>query len=189
VHDDRYEGGVVNTRDAVELISSAFSEPGSTWLELGAGEGTFTRALAELVGPRGRIYAVDREPSAVAALERWAATGVGNVIPVAADFAQSFKLPGLHAPMLHGLLFANSLHFVRNAEVVVARLAAWLKPGGRVVFIEYDRRSADRWVPFPIPIARLAKLAAGARLSNPRITATRPSVYGGDLYVAVAQAL
>ena len=29
-------------------------------------------------------------------------------------------------------------------ERVLARLAAWVRPGGRVVFVEYDRRAASR---------------------------------------------
>jgi hypothetical protein len=84
------------------------------------------------------------------------------------------------------MLFANALHFVPQADEVLARLTAWVKPGGRVVFIEYDRRAPSRWVPYPIPAAALPALAAAAGLSVPTITATRPSTYSGELYVAVA---
>ena len=40
-----------------------------------------------------------------------------------------------------------------------------LRPGGRVVLVEYDRRAHSRWVPYPIPIARLPEPAASAGLS------------------------
>jgi ubiquinone/menaquinone biosynthesis C-methylase UbiE len=179
----------MNVHDAAALIAEAIPKRDSTWADLGAGEGTFTRALAELLGPNCRIYAVDRDARAVAALERWVATAKANVIPVSADFTRPFELPALAEPQLDGMLFANSLHFVRNADVVLARLATWVRPAGRVAFVEYDRRGPNRWVPYPIPVARLAVLAAWAGLSTPIITARRPSAYGGDLYVAAAERL
>jgi ubiquinone/menaquinone biosynthesis C-methylase UbiE len=179
----------VNTRDAVALIAGAIPQRGGTWADVGAGDGTFTRALAELLGPGSRIYAVDRDAGAVAALGRWAAKAAPNVIAVAADFTRPFDLPGLEEPKLDGMLLANALHFVRDVDVVLARLAGWLHPGGRVVIVEYDRRAASRWVPYPIPPARLPAVAASAGLTPPTITATRPSLFGGTLYVAAADRL
>jgi ubiquinone/menaquinone biosynthesis C-methylase UbiE len=179
----------VNTSDAAALIAEAIPERGGVWADVGAGEGTFTRALAELLGPDSTIYAVDRDASAVAALEHWAPTAKAKVMPVAADFTRPFDLPGLDEPLLDGMLLANALHFVRDAHVVLARLAAMVKPGGRVVFVEYSRRAASRWVPYPISPARLAELASAAGLSTPTVTATRPSDYGGEIYVAVAERL
>jgi SAM-dependent methyltransferase len=174
----------VNTRDAIALIAGAIPRETGTWADFGAGDGTFTRALTELLGPDSRIYAVDRDASAVAALARWAAKDAPNVIPVTADFTRPFDLPGLGETRLDGMLLANALHFVRNADVVLARLAAWVRPGGRVVFVEYDRRVPNPWVPYPIPSARLPALAASAGLSTPTITSTRRSAFGGILYVA-----
>ena len=176
----------MNTRDAAALLAGAEPERSGMWADLGAGEGTFTRALAELLGPDSTIYAVDRDAKAVAALERFALTARAKVIPVAADFTRPFELPGFRKKLLDGILLANALHFVRDADVVLARLAAIVKPGGRVVFVEYDRRAASRWVPYPIPVERLPALAASAGLSTPAFTASRPSAYSGDIYVATA---
>ena len=170
------------------LIRGAIPRPGGTWADLGAGDGMFTRALVGLLGPTSRIYAIDRDPGAVAALERWATADAANVIPVVADFTHP-DLPGFEGSILDGMLFANALHFVPDADIVLARLAAWLRPGGRVVFVEYDRGRASRWVPYPIPAARLPALAASAGLSTPAITDTRPSAFGGLLYAAAADRL
>jgi SAM-dependent methyltransferase len=130
------------------------------------------------------VYAVDREARAVEALRRLSAQDLSNVTPVRADFTHAFSLP--HDKPLDGILLANSLHFVRNAEAVLADLALLLRRGGRVVLVEYDARSASPWVPYPIPVSRLPALASAAGLSKPIITATRPSVYTGTLYVAAA---
>jgi SAM-dependent methyltransferase len=172
----------LNTSEAVSLIEAAVPRDTATWADVGAGDGTFTRALVELLGPGARIYAVDRDARALASLRRWAARAGATVIPVEADFTRPLELPEL----LDGLLVANALHFARDADVVLARLAALVRPGGRVVIVEYDRRGASRWVPYPIWRDRLPALAANAGLSPPRVTATRPSAFGGIIYVAAA---
>jgi len=168
--------------EALELIGDAVRGAGPTWADLGAGKGVFTRALA--FGPAARIYAVDRDARALASLARRARREGLPVIIVQVDFTQAFDLPGLDAAGLDGVLLANALHYVRDAAAILTRVAAMLRPGGRVVLIEYDRRRPNPWVPFPIPKARLSELAATAGLTPPAVTATRPSAFGGDLYVA-----
>lgn len=170
----------MDQREAEELIAGAVGECGGVWADLGAGTGTFTRALRALLPPESRIYAVDNDPAAIAALY-----DIGNgVTPVQGDFTRTFELP--EAP-LDGMLLANALHFVREQQVVVRRLVNLLRAGGRVVIVEYDRRAASRWVPYPVNPAAWLKLAEGAGLENPRITARRPSMFTGELYVGVAE--
>ena len=177
----------MNLGDAIALIRDAVPDPGGRWADLGAGDGTFTRALATLLGPSATIYAVDQDARAVAALKRLAAKARARVVPMAADFTELLELPGLGGEGLDGLLLANALHFVRDAEVILARLVRLLRPGGRVVLVEYDRRVASRWVPYPIWVDRLPSLAAAAGLSTPVVVATRPSAFGGVLYAAAAE--
>ena len=129
---------------------------------------------------------MDRDPSAIAALRRLRKVDAVDLIAVGADFTRPFELPGVAASELDGMLFANALHFVQDPEVVLARLVGWLKPGGRVVIVEYDGRTSSRWVPYPIPSSRLPALTASAGLLAPTITVTRPSAFGGVLYVAAA---
>ena len=153
-------------------------------MDVGAGDGTFTRALAQLLGPRSQIYAVDADAKALAKLTQWVTREGANVIPVVADFTRGFELPGLEQRFLDGILAANALHFVPDPAKVLAQLVGRLRPGGRVVLIEYDRRRATRWVPYPIDKQRLQDIAARAGLTSPTIEGTRPSMYGGVLYVA-----
>ena len=129
-----------------------------------------------------RIYAVDSDPHAIADLRR-----IGDgVIPVKADFSREFALPGESPPVLDGMLLANALHFVAEAESVLRRLVRQVRAGGRIVIVEYDRRAANPWVPYPIRSAGWPRLAEAAGLTNARITARTPSKYAGELYVAVA---
>ena len=165
--------------DAVALIQPAVAGYEGSWADLGAGSGLFTRALVQLLGPDGRVFAVDSSASAIADLER-TATSFPNVTVVQADITGTLAFP---AP-LDGILLANALHFVKDAGRALAQLATLLRPGGRVALVEYDRRSASRWVPYPIAIVDLPKLAEAAGLTRFTVVESRPSNYEGIIYVA-----
>lgn len=170
----------MNARDAEEFIATAVGDSGGVWADMGAGTGTFTRALRSLLRPGSRVYAVDNDPAAITALRK-----IGDdVVAIRADFSDSLQLP--ERPV-DGMLFANSLHFVPDTGAVLKRLVGLVKSGGRVVVVEYDRRPASPWVPHPIGSGSWPDLAAAAGLVNPRVTARRKSRYAGELYVATAE--
>src|SRR5688572_13012136 len=81
--------GHVNHADHVALIRDGVRDaPTGRWLELGAGEGAFTLALADVLGPDGSILALDRDPQSLARLrertaEQFPATDLETVV---ADF-------------------------------------------------------------------------------------------------------
>ena len=171
--------------EAAALIRQAVTTPGGVWADLGAGSGTFSRALAALLGPAGTVYAVDRDRRALATLATPHGDSPGAaVVPVVGDFTRPLALPPLD-----GALLANALHFVDSGDqaAVLGRVAALLRPGGALVLAEYDRRAASRWVPHPVAPARFAALAAAAGLSEPALIGERASAYGGVLYAAVAR--
>ena len=174
-------------RDAVALLEGAVPRVPGAWADLGSGDGTFTRALAELVGPGSRIYAVDRDASALASLARQKVAAGVEVIPVTADFTGPFGLPGLEGRLLDGILLANALHFVPDPAEVLGRLASRVRPGGRVVVVEYNNRPASRWVPYPVPSVQWPVLAVRAGLMAPVVTGSGRSAFGGALYVAMAE--
>ena len=53
--------------DHVGLLRGGVAGPGGVWADIGAGEGAFTLALADLLGPGARIVAVDRDAGALRA--------------------------------------------------------------------------------------------------------------------------
>lgn len=174
----------MNESDAIDLLRPAVaSTRDARWADLGAGTGTFTRALAALLGPDAHIYPVDADDRALRSLRAWAekAPGPPRIRIIHGDFTRRMPLPPLD-----GLVMANALHFVRDQPGAVALAASYLRPGGRLVVIEYENRPPSRWVPHPVSSARFAELAADAGLTPPRVVATRPSAYGGDIYVAMA---
>ena len=174
----------MNSREARNLLAKAVAPTPGVWADLGAGTGTFTRALADILGPGSTIYAVDHDPAAIAALERAARVDGVRIVPILGDFTRALDLPGAAPGTLDGILLANALHFVAEPAVVLQSLVRWLRPGGSLVLIEYDRRRANRWVPYPIDKQRLAEIADQAGLAQPVIGGSMPSRFAGELYIA-----
>ena len=178
--------------DAVALIAPAVGDVAAArgaWVDLGAGEGTFARALARLLGAGSIVHALDRDAGALAALDRSGGRDprAAEIHTTVVDLADARALDALALPPLAGVVAANALHFVaRDAQpTVLADWAVRLRPGGRAVVVEYDRRGASPWVPFPLDAPALRALSVPG-LSRFDVVARRPSRHGGDLYVAVA---
>lgn len=170
----RHEEAIGLVRDGVD--------PGGVWADLGAGTGTFTRALGELLGPRGVVHAVDRKTRAVRALRRLELPDGATLHAVHGDFTAALDLPDLD-----GVLMANSLHFSEDQESTLSRVTDLLRPGGRLLLVEYDRTRGNRWVPHPVPPDRFRSLARRIGLSPPREVGRRRSAHGRDMYAAVAR--
>ena len=167
--------------DAVNLIRSSVSGLSGSWADFGCGRGTFTRALHSVIGAESRIVAVDADLRALEEVRAWAQAEAPNVSAVRADFTQQLDLPPLD-----GFVLANALHFVKDQAGALARLVKLLRTGGRVVLIEYDKRAADRWLPYPVGIANLPALAKAAGLGAFTVAESRPSNYSGVIYAAHA---
>ena len=173
----------VNHEDHVSLIAGGVENAGRRWLELGAGNGEFTLALADCLGI-GEITALDLEPWALSELEDRVAThypGI-RVVAVVADFTQ-----GLPEGPFDGILAANSLHFVADPAPVLAAIRAALGPGGRLILVEYDSEHGNPYVPHPIAVGRLDALLRAAGFTPARILGHVPSRFLGAIYAAVAE--
>ena len=172
--------------DHVRLIRDGVEGAGRRWLELGAGRGAFTLALAELLGPGAEIVAVDRDAAdlrrlAEAMAERCPATRLETVT---ADFREPLAV-GEGA--FDGLLAANSLHFVRDPAAVINAVRPMLRPGARVVVVEYDSDSGNPWVPHPFSFDTWGAIAERAGLANTRLVGRVPSRFLGAIYAAASE--
>ena len=147
--------------DHVRLLRDGVEGAGPQWADLGSGEGAFTLALADLLGPRGSIWSVDRDSRALAVQGRalQAAFPAVAISPIVADFTKPLDLP-----QLDGIVLANSLHFQRDQLAAIRLVAGYLRPGGRLVIVEYDSDEGNHWVPFPLAFPTWSALAAEAGL-------------------------
>jgi SAM-dependent methyltransferase len=139
-------------------------------------------ALADLLGPGAHITAVDRDAGALRRL----ATEVGSRFPatqvetLVADFRKTLPLAGLD-----GVVMANSLHFLGDKQPVLASVKAMLRPGGRLIVVEYGSDRGNPWVPHPFTYARWEQMAADAGFEQTRQLGAVPSRYLGSMYSAV----
>ena len=180
--------GAMTHEDHLNLLRGGITEPGvgaeRRWADLGSGTGAFTLALADILGPGGEIYSVDRDRSALREQERAMSSRFPDVTAhyLTADFTRPLDLP-----LLDGVVMANSLHFVREKEQVVRLISSYLKPGGRLILVEYNSDRGNMWVPHPLSYATWYELASRCGFANTRLLATVPSRFLGEIYSAVAQ--
>jgi SAM-dependent methyltransferase len=153
------------------------------WADLGSGEGAFTLALADLLGPDGSIHSVDRDGHAleVQARRLRAAFPEVSVTTQVADFTRPLDLP-----VLDGIVMANSLHFERDQLAVVRLLRGSLRPAGRLLVVEYDTDHGNQWVPYAISFDSWTVLAAQAGFRDTRRLASVPSRFLGSIYSALS---
>lgn len=153
-------------RQNPRLILSPFVAEGMTVLEPGPGMGFFTLELARLVGPAGRVVAVDLQPRMLAALSRRAArAGVLDRIETRVTSAGSLGIGDLAGRVDFTLAFAM-VHEVEDRAAFFAQVAAALRPGGRVLLAEPRGHVSE---------ALFAKLLAAAEASHLAV-AGRPDI-------------
>ena len=173
----------MNHSDLVGLLEDAITERGGRWAELGAGEGNFTLALADVLGPGAHITAVDRDRGALTRLaeqmgRRFPNTAVEIEV---ADFTRPLRLSGLD-----GIVMANSLHFVRDKAPVLESVRKMLSPGGKLIVVEYGTDQGNPWVPHPFSYERWERMAAQSGFEQTRLLRTIPSRFSGSMYSAVS---
>jgi SAM-dependent methyltransferase len=125
-----------------KLLPSLEIKPGDAVADFGAGSGFYTERLAKLVGPKGRVFAVDIQPEMLALVKNRAkAKDLKNVTLV----HNTPTDPRLPAESVNLILMVDVYHELAHPYEVTAALVKALKPGGRLVFVEF--RGEDDNVP------------------------------------------
>lgn len=173
----------MNHHDHVTLLRKGITQPGGVWADLGAGEGAFTLALAELIGDTGTIYAVDRDGGALRRLDRAMQAQFPNVTlhTLVGDFDR-----GLALPNLDGIVMANSLHFIRNKASTLARVRGYLKPTGRLLMVEYNTDQGNVWVPYPFAYPTWERMSRESGFEHTELLSSYPSRFLREIYSAAS---
>jgi ubiquinone/menaquinone biosynthesis C-methylase UbiE len=173
----------MNHNDHKDLIQRGIPGPGGIWADLGSGTGAFTLALADLVGPAGYIYSVDRDRNALREQERAMRTSFPAVHAeyIVADFTQRLDLPPLD-----GVVMANSLHFVRRKDAILQLVSSYLRPHGRLILVEYNTDRGNPWVPYPLSYPTWETLASQNGFVSTQLLQRRPSRFLEEMYSAVS---
>jgi len=126
-------------------LQSLKLKPGDAVADIGAGSGYFTRRLAKLVEPNGLVFAVDIQMEMLDVLtNRMAELSITNVRPVLGTITNA-NLPTNSVDLV---LMVDVYHEFSDPYEMMQAICRALKPGGRVVFVEF--RGEDPAVPIKL---------------------------------------
>jgi ubiquinone/menaquinone biosynthesis C-methylase UbiE len=178
---------LVNHADHVQLLEKGINrDSGGVWVDFGAGSGAFTLALRDIAGPDTAIIAIDRDR---ASLQMLRATMERLFPGTRLRLLQADMAGHLTLPPLDGIVAANAIHFVPlpDQTTLLRRWRSYLKPEGRLIVIEYDADSGNRWAPYPMSYAAFRETARAAGFTEPELLGSRPSQWLGRIYSALTR--
>ena len=134
---DTFEGEsreVVHARAGI--VAALGLTPARSVADVGAGTGLFLQPLAAAVGPLGVVYEVDISPAFVAHLrQRVRDESLGQAVVLLGD-ERSARLP---QGSVDAILVCDTYHHFEAPAEMLASLHAALRPGGRLVIVDFER--------------------------------------------------
>ncbi len=133
------------------LLGQLGLRKGQVACDLGAGNGYHTLRMAKKVGPTGKVLAIDIQPEMLGLLKtRAAQQGVTNVETVLSEPDD----PKLGSSRCDLILLVDVYHELSDPAVMLEKMKAALKPGGRIALVEF--RAEDPSVPIK-PLHKMSK--------------------------------
>lgn len=127
-------------RDAYDnrekIVKACGVKPGMAVADIGAGTGLFTRMFSPLVGPQGKVYAVDITEEFVSHIEKDAKQQKLENIAGVVCKPDSVELP---AESIDLAFICDTYHHFEFPTRTMRSLHKALKPGGQVVLVDYHR--------------------------------------------------
>jgi ubiquinone/menaquinone biosynthesis C-methylase UbiE len=121
-----------------EILAVCDIRPGMAVADVGAGTGLYTFQLAAMVGPKGTVYAVDIAPAFLKYLgDQAEKRGLAKVVKPLKGGQETTNLP----PGSVDLVFiCDAYHHFEKPAQMLASIYAALRPGGRVILVDFDKR-------------------------------------------------
>jgi len=152
-----------NTELSLRLLDV---QRGSVVADVGAGSGYYSARLARLVGPGGRVYASDIQQAMLDIIrnriERDRIPNIELVLATPTD-------PRLPRGAVDLAVMVDVYHEFSEPQVMLRRIRESLKPGGRMVLLEY--RGEDPKVPI-LPAHKMTVAQAKAEVEAEGFTLT-----------------
>lgn len=133
-----------------EMLKALNVQPGQTVCDLGCGNGFYTLQLAEMVGEKGKVFAVDIQPEMLHLLSlRAQELKHTNITPILGSVAN----PKLPAGQVDLILLVDVYHEFSHPEQMLKRMRESLSPKGRIALVEYRKEDPS------VPILELHKMS------------------------------
>ena len=155
------------------LLAALALRPGMVVADIGAGTGYLSRRMAPTVMPGGKVWAVDVQPEMISLLQASAKSSGLTQIEARLSSVDDVKLPAASVDLA---VMVDVYHELANPYEVMASVLKAIKPGGRVVFVEY--KAEDPGVPIKplhkMSVAQIKREAAVFPLEWERTVSTLP---------------
>jgi ubiquinone/menaquinone biosynthesis C-methylase UbiE len=126
-------------RPRSDVLREAEIKSGFSVLDFGCGPGGYILPLVELVGPSGKIYALDTHPLAVHRVKKIAAgKGIGNIEAIESDCSTGLPDGGLDTVLLYDVF-----HDLAHPDDILRELHRILKPGGILSFSDHHMKEDE----------------------------------------------
>ena len=126
-------------RPRLEILNEAEIKLGFSVLDFGCGPGGYIVPLAELVGPSGKIHALDINPLAVQEVDRIALRkNIRNLKTIQSDCATKLPDSSVDVALLYDIC-----HHLTRPDDVLRDLHRVLKPGGLLSFSDHHMKGSD----------------------------------------------
>jgi SAM-dependent methyltransferase len=156
-----------------ERILAPYVREGMTVLEPGSGMGYFTKEIARLVGPSGRVLAVDIQPKMLAGLRRrMKRAGLLDRVDARLTGPDSLGIDDLAGKVDLAVLF-HVVHEVPDQSRLFRELLAVLKPGAHLLAAEPRGHVSEQ--DFAISLDK-AETAGFELVDHPRIGSNRTAL-------------
>jgi ubiquinone/menaquinone biosynthesis C-methylase UbiE len=131
--------------DCETLLKALDLKPGQVVCDMGCGNGFYTLPIAEAVGEKGRVLAVDIQPEMLRMLAARAGEAELKNIELLEGTQVDPKLPAASCDLI---LLVDVYHEFSHPRQMLAAMRKALKPGGRIALAEF--RLEDRNVPIKL---------------------------------------
>ncbi len=123
----------------LDVLKEAGIKPGFIVLDFGCGPGGYIMPLVELVGPSGKIHALDVHPSAVHEVKKMAARkGITNIETIESDCDT-----GLPDRSVDIVLLYDVFHHLTRPDDILRELHRILQPGGTLSFSDHHMKENE----------------------------------------------
>lgn len=143
---ERFEGESREIYKQRDRIAAAVGlKPGLVVADIGAGTGLYTMMFADLVGPTGKVFAVDITPEFIELIKQRARQrGSVNVEPVLCA-EDSVKLP---PDSVDVAFVCDTYHHFEYPKSTLRSIQEALRPGGELIVVDFDRvpGKSRQWV-------------------------------------------
>src|SRR5262245_26231083 len=128
-----------------EIVAACQLRPGQTVADIGAGTGLFTRMFSDVVGKEGRVIAVDISQKFLDHIQKTSHEAGQQNVETRLCKPDSTELP---VESVDGAFVCDAYHRFEFPLKTMASLHRAMKPGGRVILIDFRRipGQSTEWV-------------------------------------------